>query len=149
MWADLELVGRRTTRGRLGRCNPCATLLLDRNRLDSINGKNGNGWGSLACTLSGDNGMSYGFMVEGESLAPAPPRGGGSTGAAVEPGVRIIGDTGEDDSAIGAGWISSFSNKKGVFRWNEDGTKMVYTPATSGRGNQQAQAERFQERRSG
>ncbi len=87
LWADLELVGRRTTRGRLGRCNPCATLLFDCNRLNSIDGKNGNGWGSIACSLLGDDSMSYGFMVNGESLAPASPRGGGGTGAVTERGV--------------------------------------------------------------
>ena len=91
LWADLKLVGRRTTRGRLRRCDPCATLLLDCNQLDSINGKNGDGWGTLACTLLGNDGMSYGFTVNGESLAPASPRGGGGTGAAVAPGLGSLG----------------------------------------------------------
>ncbi len=94
LWADLQLVGRRTTRGRLGRCDPCATLLLDRNRCP-IDGGNGDGWGRLARTLSGDDGMSYGFTVDGENLAPASPRGGGGTGAAVAPRVGIVGGTGE------------------------------------------------------
>ncbi len=149
MWADLELVWRRTTRGRLGRCNHCAALLLYRNLLDSIDGGNGDGWGSLARTLLGDDGMSYGFTVDGESLAPASPRGGGGTGAAVTPRVGIVGGTGEDDSAISAGWISSFSNKKGVFRWNKDGKKMVYTPATSGEGESTSASRTVSRRRSG
>mmetsp|Transcript_30427 Transcript_30427/g.64419 ORF Transcript_30427/g.64419 Transcript_30427/m.64419 type:complete len:477 (+) Transcript_30427:261-1691(+) len=29
---------------------------------------------------------------------------------------------------IGAGGLASFANDKGVFRWNDEGTKMVYTP---------------------
>jgi len=40
-----------------------------------------------ARTLLGDDGMSYGFTVDGESLAPASPRGGGGTGAVTERGV--------------------------------------------------------------
>ncbi len=114
---------------------------------DPIDGGNGNGWGRFACTLSGDDGMSYGFTVDGEILAPASPRGGGGTGAAVAPGAGIVGGTGEDDSAIGAGWISSFSNKKGVFRWNEDGTKMVYTPRRPGGGIDERKQNGFEKKK--
>jgi hypothetical protein len=40
-----------------------------------------------ARTLLGNDGMSYGFTVDGESLAPASPCGGGGTGAVTERGV--------------------------------------------------------------
>ena len=44
-------------------CCACAALLLNCNRSDSIDGGNGNRWGSLTCTLLSDDGMSYGFVT--------------------------------------------------------------------------------------
>jgi hypothetical protein len=41
----------------------CAALLLNCNQLDSVDGGNGDRWGSLTCTLLGNNGMSYGFVT--------------------------------------------------------------------------------------
>ena len=41
----------------------CAALLLNCNRSDLIDGGNGDRWGSLTCTLLGDDGMSYGFVT--------------------------------------------------------------------------------------
>lgn len=64
--------------------------------------------------------MSYAFTVDGESLAPM---GGGHTNG-ISPGNTNI----DGDAAIGAGGLESFANDKGIFRWNEEGTKMVYTP---------------------
>ncbi|KAL7442269.1 hypothetical protein ACHAXH_007801 [Discostella pseudostelligera] len=66
---------------------------------------------------NGDD-MSYAFTVDGESLAPM----GGTGGNSISPGNF------NDDAAIGAGGLESFANEKGIFRWNEEGTKMVYTP---------------------
>jgi len=66
---------------------------------------------------NGDD-MSYAFTVDGESLAPM----GGTGGNSISPG-NI-----NEDAAIGAGGLESFANEKGIFRWNEEGTKMVYTP---------------------
>ena len=68
---------------------------------------------SAANRTYGDD-QSYAFTADGESLAPVEKRGSGSSPA--------------EDAMIGAGGLSSFTNEKGVFRWNSDGTKMVYTP---------------------
>ena len=70
---------------------------------------------SQALTYGDD--MSYAFTVDGESLAPM----GGNNH--LSPGSNI-----DEDAAIGAGGLESFANDKGIFRWNEEGTKMVYTP---------------------
>ena len=71
---------------------------------------------SHADTRTFGDDMSYAFTVEGESLAPlSRGRSGASTGT-------------NEDAMIGAGGMSSFANEKGTFRWNEDGTKMLYTP---------------------
>jgi hypothetical protein len=57
-----------------------------------------------------DDNMSYAFSVEGESIVGS--RAGNTVGG---------------DSAIGAGGISAFRNESGgVFRWNEDGTKVSF-----------------------
>ncbi|KAL9184126.1 hypothetical protein ACHAXT_002212 [Thalassiosira profunda] len=86
---------------------------------------------SQAHTFGDD--MSYAFTVEGESLAPI----GGAPDVEETQNISFDGVVG-DDALIGAGGMASFANDKGVFRWNEDGTKMVYTPKleTSGSGEQ-------------
>jgi len=76
--------------------------------------------GSAADNTFGED-MSYAFTVEGESLAPF----GDKSSAA---GGMIASNNMHEDAMIGAGGLASFANDKGVFRWNEDGTKMVYTP---------------------
>ncbi len=75
---------------------------------------------SHALTYGDD--MSYAFTVDGESLAPM----GGNNH--LSPGNNI-----DEDAAIGAGGLESFANDKGIFRWNEEGTKMVYTPTLLGK----------------
>ncbi|KAL3822835.1 hypothetical protein ACHAXA_011472 [Cyclostephanos tholiformis] len=81
-----------------------------------------------------DDAASYGFTADGMSLtAPITPRGTMRGGVGGED-VPAISSTGGEDSAIGAGGMSYFANDKGIFRWNEDGTKMVYTPANYNEG---------------
>ena len=72
---------------------------------------------SQADTHTYGDDMSYAFTVDGESLAPMKRSHSNASS----------GDNNED-AMIGAGGMSSFANDKGVFRWNEEGTKMVYTP---------------------
>ena len=72
---------------------------------------------SQADTHTYGDDMSYAFTVDGESLAPMKrSHSNASSGG------------NNEDAMIGAGGMSSFANDKGVFRWNEEGTKMVYTP---------------------
>jgi hypothetical protein len=70
--------------------------------------------------------LGYTTVGDGESLAPR-------TATKYINGVNAIPGitTTDEDSAIGAGGISSFTNDRGIFRWNENGTKMVYTPTTT------------------
>lgn len=72
---------------------------------------------SQANTFGDD--MSYAFTVDGESLAPLGVSGTENNNN---------GKENKEDAMIGAGGMASFANEKGVFRWNDEGTKMVYTP---------------------
>lgn len=73
-----------------------------------------------------DDDMSFAFSVDQSSITPynQRPLNTTTTTTVVDP---YIG---------GAAALKSFQNEKGgVFEWNEDGTKMVYTPANiRGRG---------------
>jgi hypothetical protein len=104
-----------------------------KNTNNDNNNNDGGGGESLEDVDMESLGESFGYTIDtdGESLAP-PPRtatkyihGVGSAANAI-PGI-----TTDEDSAIGAGGISSFTNDRGIFRWNENGTKMVYTPTTT------------------
>ncbi|KAL3779780.1 hypothetical protein HJC23_005997 [Cyclotella cryptica] len=78
----------------------------------------------------GDDNLSYAFSVEGESVL------GGGTVSSKATAAMMMGGGGGGDVAIGAGGISAFRGENGgVFRWNEDGTKMVYIPAPSNDDN--------------
>ena len=84
-------------------------------------GQNDSVAGATNAHTIGDD-MSYAFTVDGESIVPA-------AGHASVPA--------SEDAMIGAGGLTSFANDKGVFRWNETGTKMVYTPATAANNSEQ------------
>ena len=73
---------------------------------------------SMADTRTIGDDMSYAFTVEGDSLTPMKRAGSRGSSASIS----------AEDALIGAGGMSSFANEKGVFRWNEEGTKMMYTP---------------------
>ncbi len=84
-----------------------ARQALNQNRSRGVGG--GASVVSNANTYTDD--MSYAFSVEADSVAAATKASG-------------------MEDAIGAGGIASFQNDKGgTFRWNEEGTKMVYIPA--------------------
>ena len=70
---------------------------------------------SVADHTTGDDDMSYAFSVDQSSIAPYN---------------RQPNNSNSIDPFIGGAAVQSFKNEKGgVFEWNEDGTKMVYTPA--------------------
>jgi len=73
---------------------------------------------SMADTRTFGDDMSYAFTVEGDSLTPMKRASSRGSSASIS----------AEDALIGAGGMSSFANEKGVFRWNEEGTKMMYTP---------------------
>lgn len=110
-----------------------ARAALRINNNDS-NNNNDSGGESLEDGDMESLGESFGYTVDGESLAPSRTAtkyingvAAAAAAAAAIPGTA----TNEDDSAIGAGGISSFTNDRGIFRWNENGTKMVYTPTST------------------
>ena len=75
---------------------------------------------SLANNTYGED-MSFAFTVDEVSLNQ-----GGKNNIKSDDSIATE-DAG--DAMIGAGGVTSIVNDKGVFRWNADGTKMVYTPA--------------------
>jgi len=76
---------------------------------------NGIGAGNRSRANTGDDDMSFAYSVDQSSIAPYNRQ---QQNNAIDP---YIG---------GAAALQSFQNEKGgVFEWNEDGTKMVYTPA--------------------
>mmetsp|Transcript_9914 Transcript_9914/g.21085 ORF Transcript_9914/g.21085 Transcript_9914/m.21085 type:complete len:804 (-) Transcript_9914:654-3065(-) len=95
-----------------------ADFLLARQALNSNRSRGVGGGASVvsnANTYTDD--MSYAFSVDADSIAAATKASG-------------------MDDAIGAGGIASFQNEKGgTFRWNEEGTKMVYIPAAQNNGD--------------
>jgi len=84
-------------------------------------GQNDNVTVATNAHTNGDD-MSYAFTVDGESIMPT---------------VGHASVSASEDAMIGAGGLTSFANDKGVFRWNESGTKMVYTPATAANNSEQ------------
>ena len=106
-----------------------ARAALLRNDNDGNDANNDGGGESLE---DGDveslGGESFGYTVDGESSLAASRNAAKYVAAAA---AAIPGTTTNEDSAIGAGGISSFTNDRGIFRWNENGTKMVYTPTTA------------------
>ena len=95
---------------------------------------------SQANMTFGDD-MSYAFTVEGESLAPLNNTNNSKNiinkDASSTANASDNNTNNEEDGMIGAGGLASFSNDKGIFRWNDDGTKMVYTPKVSSSGDHQ------------
>jgi len=76
---------------------------------------NGIGAGNRSRANTGDDDMSFAYSVDQSSIAPYNRQ---QQNNSIDP---YIG---------GAAALQSFQNEKGgVFEWNEDGTKMVYTPA--------------------
>jgi len=88
------------------------------NSRDQGDGISVEGDASMADTRTIGDDMSYAFTVEGDSLTPMKRAGSRGSSASIS----------AEDALIGAGGMSSFANEKGVFRWNEEGTKMMYTP---------------------
>ncbi|KAL7480840.1 hypothetical protein ACHAW6_006505 [Cyclotella cf. meneghiniana] len=79
---------------------------------------------SVVSSSCADDSMSYAFSVEGDSVF------GGAGAASMAIHATAAGSRAVGDAAIGAGGVSAFrSENGGVFRWNEDKTKMVYIPA--------------------
>ena len=79
------------------------------------NGRIGAGNKSVADHTTADDDMSFAFSVDQSSIAPYNKQQ--RHNQAIDP-------------FIGGAAMQSFKNEKGgVFEWNEDGTKMVYTPA--------------------
>jgi len=96
-----------------------ADFLLARAALDHSPSNNATGdEGSAADNTLGDD-MSFAFTDDGKSLAPNGGDKSNTSGS---------NTNGNEDAMIGAGGLASFANDKGVFRWNDEGTKMVYTP---------------------
>lgn len=96
---------------------------------------NANKYGGGESLEDGDDveslgGESFGYTVDGESSLAASRNATKYINGVAAAAAAIPGTTNED-SAIGAGGISSFTNDRGIFRWNENGTKMVYTPTNT------------------
>ncbi len=72
---------------------------------------------SVSDHTTGDDDMSFAYSVAQSSIAPYN-------------NMQQQNNTNAIDPYIGGAAMKSFQNEKGgVFEWNEDGTKMVYTPA--------------------
>lgn len=74
---------------------------------------------SVVSSSCADDSMSYAFSVEGDSVF------GGAGAASMAMNATAAGSRAVGDAAIGAGGVSAFrSENGGVFRWNEDKTKV-------------------------